>query len=174
MLLDLKPLFQGEKDELAFVREVDFSDVELWGGHPFCDPVKVTGKAFCRAGIVLLQYNAQFTLHVECCRCLEEFTPEYSMDFSATVVRELSGEDSGEFLVARGDQLDLADAVRADVLLSLPIKWVCREECRGLCPKCGANLNQGDCGCTFREEDPRLAALRKLLEERFCNKNISG
>ena len=58
-----------------------------------------------------------------------------------------------------------ADAVRADVLLSLPIKWVCREECRGLCPKCGANLNQGDCGCTFREEDPRLAALRKLLEE---------
>ena len=165
MLLDLKPLFQGEKDELAFVREVDFSDVELWGGHPFCDPVKVTGKAFCRAGIVLLQYNAQFTLHVECCRCLEEFTPEYSMDFSATVVRELSGEDSGEFLVARGDQLDLADAVRADVLLSLPIKWVCREECRGLCPKCGANLNQGDCGCTFREEDPRLAALRKLLGE---------
>jgi uncharacterized protein len=64
-----------------------------------------------------------------------------------------------------GDRLDLADVIREQLILSLPLRRLCREECRGLCPTCGKNRNSSDCGCPPPEdgEDPRLAPLRRLF-----------
>jgi uncharacterized protein len=65
------------------------------------------------------------------------------------------------------DQLDLGEVVREQVLLALPLKPLCREDCRGLCPTCGRNRNQFPCGCPPPEEpgDPRLVPLRKLVDK---------
>jgi uncharacterized protein len=62
----------------------------------------------------------------------------------------------------QGDGLLLEDAVREQVLLALPLKAVCREDCRGLCPKCGAYLNEEQCSCKEHVEDPRWAALKDI------------
>ena len=66
-----------------------------------------------------------------------------------------------------GDRLDLGEVVREQVLLALPLKPLCREDCRGLCPRCGQNRNLGPCGCPPPEEpgDPRLEPLRKLVDK---------
>jgi uncharacterized protein len=65
-----------------------------------------------------------------------------------------------------GERLDLGEVVREQLFLALPLKRLCREDCRGLCPTCGKNLNDGACGCppTEEPEDPRLAPLRALID----------
>ena len=62
----------------------------------------------------------------------------------------------------RGDEVDLDDYLRGLIAVSLPVKVVCGEDCKGLCPKCGANLNRETCDCEKQWEDPRFAVLKKL------------
>ena len=66
-------------------------------------------------------------------------------------------------------KLDLDELVYSEVIVSLPMKHLCSEECRGICFKCGKNLNDGDCDCPKKEIDPRLAALADLLKENNDN-----
>ncbi len=79
---------------------------------------------------------------------------------SGPAQEELTSED---FLVPvePGDSIDVTEIVRQNLILALPIAPRCREECRGLCPRCGADLNRGPCACQGREIDPRLAPLRQ-------------
>ncbi len=87
------------------------------------------------------------------------------MEFSHILVLSLNREDNDELIVIPDGQLDLAELAGADILLELPTSMVCDEGCKGLCPECGANLNEGDCGCRPSAGDPRLAKLRELLGE---------
>ena len=81
------------------------------------------------------------------------------------LVRELSDEenDDGEFVVVPDETLDVDQLVTEDILLDLPSKFLCSPNCRGLCPRCGKDLNEGDCGCEREDVDPRLAVLKELL-----------
>ena len=71
----------------------------------------------------------------------------------------LNNEDNGDFVLVDNYQLPLDSLVEADLILSLPSKVLCREDCRGLCPHCGKDLNEGLCGCKPKTVDPRLEAL---------------
>lgn len=163
MVIDLKKYFQGQQDTLRY--ELDLSGLELGGVKPFCAPVKV--EALCRgfAGSVLLELHARYTVSMPCDRCCQTVTQEWERNFSHTVVRQLSDEqDDDSYVVAPEERLDLDELVREDILLDMPTKFLCAPDCKGLCPKCGKNLNQGPCGCGDREIDPRLAVLKELLE----------
>jgi len=111
--------------------------------------------------------------YVACRRCLEptaagleieleeQFWPSIDVDTGAPIAA-----DDGEEDVTRIDEhhiLDLTEVVRQNLLLALPTSPLCRADCRGLCPTCGANLNEEPCSCQRKEEDPRLAVLRELL-----------
>lgn len=117
-------------------------------------------------------------LGMQCGRCLEPF--EMALDqelelFYLPHVKDAEEEDEDEvelsdhdMVVAyyRDNRLDLGEAVREQIVLGVPLKGLCREDCQGLCPKCGVNRNATACACTFEEpEDPRLAPLRKLFEK---------
>jgi len=118
-------------------------------------------------------------VQVECGRCLERYAVPVEQELDLFYLprekeRPMDEEDevglSDHDVVVGyhdGSQLDLGDVVREQLFLSLPLKYVCREDCRGLCPTCGRNLNEGGCGCPKQEvpEDPRLAPLRKLFDE---------
>jgi len=73
-------------------------------------------------------------------------------------------EDDLDTSVYRDDQIDVNEVLREQFYLVLPMKPLCREDCAGLCPQCGTNLNGGACGCEPPVEDPRLAPLRKLMK----------
>ena len=79
------------------------------------------------------------------------------------LVTSLNDESNEDFVLLKDFQLPLDELVTTDLLLSLPMKSLCREDCRGLCPQCGHNLNNGECGCRQETVDPRLAALKDLL-----------
>ncbi len=118
----------------------------------------------------------QGTLHVEatmpCARCLEPVTVLLQVELEEVFVPTVSiatgrpitpEEDDQALWISENHILDLREVLRQDVLLAQPVQVLCRPDCRGLCPICGQNLNQGACSCQ-PEPDPRWAALTALLE----------
>ena len=103
-----------------------------------------------------------------CDRCLEEFQQDISSGYGVMFVSEQEAvEGDGEevqVLSADSTHVDLADDVRQFVILGLPQKMLCREECAGLCPTCGSNLNLGKCECVQDETDTRWSELQKILK----------
>ena len=149
MFIRLKQLYNivGEKVSIDYtVGEERLNEAK---GFSFSNPITVRGAIVNRAGIVSLKYSAEFTLHICCDRCLIEFDRDYCFDFEHILVRSLSNDndDSEEYIVTETDELDMDELVLTDCLLSLPSKMLCKEDCKGLCPKCGADLNQGECNC---------------------------
>lgn len=109
-----------------------------------------------------------------CGRCLEPFPFRVAPELAVRLlpkpsVREEELELKGDDLEVDfydGDVLDVAALLRAETLLALPMKPLCREECRGLCPVCGGNRNQVPCACEIRSADPRLAVLQGFVPKR--------
>lgn len=162
MLVQCRSLFTGEVKALPIDTEWDFSQVEFYGICPFKQPVHAVGEITARAGVVKLSLRVTFTFDGQCDRCLTPFTREYDIPVEHILVTSLENEDS-DYVLLENYQLALDELVQTDILLELPYKNLCREDCRGLCPQCGKNLNEGLCGCTAKTVDPRLAVLQQLL-----------
>jgi len=164
--MDLGKIFDLEGESFVVEDVVDLSGVKLGSGYkPFTQPVPVRAAAENHAGVVTLSLSVDFTLRVPCDRCLTLFDRSYSLRPQHTVVRELNGEDTGEYVVCPDGVVDVDELVTTDVVLELPMVMLCREDCKGLCSRCGANLNEGDCGCQRQAGDPRLAVLKQLLNK---------
>jgi uncharacterized protein len=122
-------------------------------------------------GVYRVQGRVTARLELECSRCVEPFEVPVDARFEfryvpQTVVeasdREISDDDLTTAFYREGT-LDVVEMVREQFQLALPMKPLCAQACRGLCPVCGANLNVADCGCKPVWEDPRLAPLKGLL-----------
>lgn len=145
---------------------------DLWrdSGLVWIDGVDVRLTAsYAGTGEVVVRGRIEGTLDQECRRCLEpvrtDFGEEVTFVFvSSEDVAEPDGED-GYVFDASAAELDLSRAVREEVILAASPYVVCRPDCEGLCAKCGANLNEGPCGCAEEETDPRWEALRALKNE---------
>ncbi len=164
MLLQLRPLFMGEIDSLPIDTELDFTKEEFNGVTPFKTPVRVKGAVAVSADVVLLRAEISFCYHGQCDRCLNDFEKEYKLSMEHILVDSLNNEENDDFILLQQYQLDLSDLVMTDMLLELPYKSLCKEDCRGLCPMCGQNLNDGLCGCKPDTTDPRLEVLKQLIK----------
>ncbi len=159
--IDLGPDIQ-QKSPLETAGHADLVE-EHHGKHQIIKDIRLKGDLSTR-------------LQVACARCLEpvehnvarKFDLLYRPQGSDARAEELSVTDAeAEIGYYRGDGLELEDVVREQVLLAVPLKSLCRDDCKGLCPHCGKNLNEGQCSCTNEVQDPRWAALkdiRKRLE----------
>lgn len=164
MLIGLRQLFDNENERIELNHDFDFSEVLLWGRCPFASPVHVAGEILSRTGIVTLSYHATYTLAADCDRCLEHFERVETQSFSHVLVLSLNGEDTDEFVVLKDAMLNLTELVTSDLVLTVPVKLLCSDDCKGLCQMCGANKNHTACSCQTKTIDPRLAALEQLLD----------
>jgi len=105
------------------------------------------------------------TVRAECVRCLTETHQTLSSRISELYIYPPETAPEGALTVGDDLNLDLAPVVREDMLISMPMRLLCRRDCKGLCPHCGQNWNEGPCDCEDEEVDPRLAALSQLLKE---------
>ena len=85
-------------------------------------------------------------------------------NFEHYLVTSLSGDQNDDYIETPDHTIDLDELLTADILLELPSKFLCSDNCKGLCPKCGANLNETTCNCTTKQIDPRLEVLKQLIE----------
>ncbi len=119
-------------------------------------------------------------VRLQCGRCLEEFDYNLEAELYAPFLPKAGGGkepspkseaegpkevDEGDVNYYKGKTLDLYSVLRDQLFLALPLKPLCREECKGLCPTCGADLNKGPCSCKAKKGDTRLAALKKLKDK---------
>jgi uncharacterized protein len=147
------------------------ADAELWQDSRFewAGPVAVRLRAsFAGSGEVVVRGKVTGTQEKECRRCLQPVTQKVNEDVTLVFSTDATHEDSGEgdaypFDPSRG-ALDLSDALRGELILAANPYVVCDPKCRGLCPRCGANLNEVACGCTAEDVDPRWEALRALKD----------
>lgn len=138
-------------------------------------PVQARIRLFKAGPGVAVRGRFQCTVDVSCSRCLEPFALPIGESFDVQYLppQALGGEDDAELsgadldvLPLAEDGIDLAVLLRENLFLSLPVQPVCAEACRGLCARCGANLNAGACGCPPAQPDPRLQILAKLKSGR--------
>lgn len=158
--------------------ELDDLDPEIVIQEPITGKVKFTKIP---QGI-LVNGQLQTTVEVSCGRCLEPFDVAMqieieeqfrpTLDLLTGARLPVGDDDDTATVIDERNHLDLSEVVRQDLLLALPNHPLCRPDCKGLCPSCGANLNEGECACAVEEIDPRWDALKSLLES--DNPNPSG
>ena len=166
MLLGLSKIMDTPGAVVPFSTSVDLSDLQYGNSYPVTEPVTAEGQVRNTAGVLVMTGSIQTTIHGTCDRCATEFDREIQFPLDVVLVTELANEENEDEWVfpLEGDSADLDDIVRTVFVLNLDSKLLCKEDCQGLCCRCGKNLNDGPCGCQ-KELDPRFAALRQLLDK---------
>ena len=165
MRIDVRPILHAPGKRLDFRFSMDLSDVEFAGRFPISRPVEVEGEVVNSADVLTLSLTASTTLDAVCDRCGKAFDQEKEIPFQCLLAEELQNEDNDEIVLLEDGEVDAGDLARTAFILGMDTKTLCSEDCKGLCPRCGADLNLGPCSCG-KETDPRMAVLAKLLENR--------
>ncbi|MEE1012853.1 MAG: DUF177 domain-containing protein [Clostridia bacterium] len=165
MEFNLLPILNCEGKRLP----IDVSlQIESRPGDTFriLEPVTVTGEMVNIGGSLELEAQGKAKLALTCDRCAEDFNTEISFEIRERFKKEDSDgtiETNPDIVILEGNTLDLDELVYDAVVLNLPTKVLCSEDCKGLCLNCGQNLNRGTCGCDNRPTDPRFDVLDQLL-----------
>jgi|UPI0006B59322 uncharacterized protein len=132
----------------------------------FIEPIKYKGEIYRAQGEKLIHILINYKYEEACGRCLESFINERDTVLSGRLVEEvddITQDEEDDLIYYVGEKLDLTEDIMSMVILSLPMKPLCDEECKGLCPKCGTNLNKGKCNCIVENIDPRFAVLKDFF-----------
>ena len=166
MKLGLAKIIDNPGASVPFSASFDLSDLRFGTCCPISEPVEASGNVRNTAGVLVMTGQITTTLHGVCDRCAGEFTSYEEIPIDVVLVTELSNEDNEDEWVfpLEGDSADLEDIVRTVFVLNMDSKLLCKDDCKGLCCRCGKNLNHGPCNCQ-KELDPRFAALRQLLDK---------
>jgi len=165
MVLDVSQLIQND----GAVKELDLSislDNMFFNGLDivFTTPFKLKGMVKNIAGTLYLELNADVSFETQCARCLDTVSENLSFEiyevFSKTPV-----ENDDEVTVLESGNIDLDDVLEKAFVGVLPISYLCSDDCKGLCPDCGCNLNHETCSCDIDNTDPRLAVLKNFLND---------
>lgn len=164
MLLGLSQIIDRPGASVSFSVSVDLSDLCYGVSYPVSEPVLAEGNVRNTAGVLVMQGSIATTIHGICDRCASEFHRKVEFPIDVVLVTKLENEENEDEWVfpLEGDSADLDDIVRTVFVLNLDSKLLCKDDCKGLCCRCGKNLNDGPCTCE-KEIDPRWAALKQLL-----------
>ena len=164
MRLDLKNIIHVPEASKSFQFQMDLSEMEFYGKHLITRPVQVEGSVTNHAGALVLEGTASSLLDLVCDRCGKEYSREKVVELDCLLAAELEDEEHDEIYLLEGNEVDLDEVAGTAFILAMDTKNLCSDNCKGLCAKCGADLNNGPCGCR-PEVDPRLAALAQLLDD---------
>ena len=166
MLLGLSKIIDCPGASVPFSVSVDLSDLLYGESYPVSEPVLASGVVRNTAGVLVMTGSLHTTIHGVCDRCASDFDRYVEFPLDVVLVTELTNEENEDEWVfpLEGDSADLEDIVRTVFVLNLDSKLLCKEDCKGMCCRCGKNLNDGPCNCQ-KELDPRFAALKQLLNK---------
>ena len=164
MRLELRDIIHIPDAHKPFQFQLDLSGQDFFGARPIVHPVQAEGRVTNHAGALVLEGTARSVLALRCDRCGKAFSREKTVTLDSLVAQELEDEENDDILLLDGTELDLDEAVSTAFILAMDTKNLCSDDCKGLCAKCGADLNLGPCGCG-PDVDPRLAALAQLLDK---------
>jgi uncharacterized protein len=166
MLLGLRQIMDSPGATVSFSVSADLSDLLYGNSYPVSEPVLASGTVRNTAGVLVMKGSLTTCLHGVCDRCASAFDQDVEIPIDVVLVQELADEENEDEWVFPlvEDSADLDDIIRTVFVLNMDSKLLCKPDCKGLCCRCGKNLNDGKCDCQ-KELDPRFAALRQLLDK---------
>ena len=174
MKLDLRPLLAGDK-LLSFDYELkldtDENDpISCLSDASFPSPMKVSGDITNTAGYMRMTVSLSVDYVSSCARCLAPLSGSFTLSLEKTVaprdvLADLPEERLDDYVIIEDGFLDIDEQMKEQLELEFPSRFLCSDDCLGLCSKCGKNLNDGACGCSTKEVDPRLLPLQKILDQ---------
>lgn len=166
MLLGIAKLIGCPGSQVPFSLELDFSDMVFGSCRPISEPVKTSGTVFNTAGVLQLEGLIEAQIHGVCDRCTKEFDRSIEIPVHAVLETDPDSLDTDDLWTfpVEGDSVDLEEIIRTAFVLEMDSKMLCSDDCKGLCFRCGTDLNLGQCQCK-PEPDPRFAVLKQLLEK---------
>ena len=164
MRLNLREIIHVPGASVPFDFTLDLTQEEFYGEQPITQPVHVTGRVKNIADVLVPEGQAKSVLDYTCDRCMGGFSREKTVKLSYMLAEEMEGEEDGEIVLLDDGEIDIGDLAYTAFILDMDTKHLCSEDCKGLCPGCGANLNQEPCRCK-KQVDPRWAALEQLLNK---------
>ena len=163
-MLDLKKLIEGSADSAEFDVTVDAGDVSA---DVVSGAARAYGKVTNHSGLLLLEGTLEPDLRAVCGRCGNVFEYAVPVPIRAKITDKVADSaDEDEFVLMSDCAVDIEELIRTTLVLELPTRFLCREDCKGLCPKCGADLNEGECGCDHSERDHRWDKLLDYFDEK--------
>ena len=164
MWLDLSKIIEMPGARTSFQVTLDPEHLSDPAIRCFKSPPEARGEVVNTAGLLNLRGELQAEMTCVCDRCGTAFDRKKVLSLDVPLAADVEDEVSPEVFEIEGDGIDLDEVLETCFILDQETKCLCREDCKGLCPVCGKNLNEGPCSCK-KETDPRLAALAQLLED---------
>ena len=163
MWLDLKDIIEIPGAEVHFDCELPVETLDFPAVSRFIDAPHATGRVINTAGVLTLEGSMTATMVCVCDRCGGEFEFRKELELEVPLAADMEDEDDPVIFPVQGNGIELDEVLETCFILDMDSKFLCREDCKGLCHNCGKNLNEGSCSCTTAK-DPRLAVLGQLLD----------
>ena len=145
MIIDIKKLKQSGQDECSFHFETEVEDGAITlPGAEFCAPTAVTGTLTLSGKSVFVEGEIAYYPKAPCSRCLKETVYHGIVPFDEEFSENPVSDE--EYKFSKG-LVDLSEMTREKIIISMPLSVLCKEDCKGICPSCGANLNETQCDC---------------------------
>lgn len=164
MSVDLRELIRTPGARLPFRHELGTERLSFPAVLSFTEIPVGEGVISNSADVLTLRGHIHSVMRCVCDRCAKEFDKTVDLPLEVRLAAELEDEEDPDYFLLNGDELDIDDLLESAFILGMDPQILCREDCKGLCPRCGADLNEGACTCRA-ESDPRLAVLEQLLDD---------
>ena len=164
MRINLCEIIEMPGKSLPFQCELDGERLLCPSIEAFTKLPSASGVITNTAGALTLKGVISAEMTCICDRCFERYSSVLELPVELKLAADLEDDDDPDIFALDGDWLDLSDVLETSFILNTDTKFLCKEDCKGLCSRCGKNLNDGPCGCK-KEIDPRLAVLGQLLDK---------
>lgn len=166
MVIDVSGILKEFGGRLDVNGEVNMPDKSFLGEmYRFNEPLKVLGTISNNGKSLIFKADCTGKMHTSCARCMKDIEVKVNFTIDENLAADdgtISDED--DVILFEGNEVDIDDIVMNDFLMEVPGKYLCSEDCKGLCQSCGADLNEGDCGCNQEFIDPRWAGLAEIMK----------
>ena len=167
MKVDLSSVIKVTGAEVKLSSTVGFGDAEFLGEtYKFIEPLKVEGRVYNNGQSLTLEAQVLGRMITECARCLDDV--ETDVEFSVHELlsqREEGADEDEDIILFDGYEIELDDIIADHFLMNISGRYLCSDDCKGLCPVCGQNLNHGECDCDNEYIDPRWQALADIMNQ---------
>lgn len=167
MKLNLNEIIDLPGGVIPFEYDLVLDDLEINYAKPFERPVHVTGEVRNKAGVLQLEAECSAEIRFDCSRCTVTTVQDYALTVEAILAEGLQNPDdfeNSEIVLLENATVNVDEIVRSAIILESDMKFLCSDECKGICPKCGTNLNKHECSCEA-DIDPRLEKLKQFLNK---------
>lgn len=166
MTIDVSSILKELGGRIDVAGEVNVSDIEFNGEkYTFGTPLKVKGVMSNNGKALVLTADVEAEMGTQCARCLDDIIVDAGFSMEESFVQsDESSEKDEDIIYFDGYTIDIDDVVESNLIMNIKGKYLCDDDCLGLCPQCGQNLNDGECDCNKEFIDPRWSGLADLMK----------